>query len=78
MDYVGLITNAKPTLVIERDLLATRVKTFPKPPEGPMAEYLFENPFVVGFVGALLTGLSLFGWIQTGNKLAAYLDWRFW
>ncbi len=42
-----------------------------------MAEYLFENPFVVGFVGALLTGLSLFGWIQTGNKLAAYFGLAF-
>jgi hypothetical protein len=37
-----------------------------------MTEFLFENPYLVGFVGALLTGLSLFGWIQTGNRIAAY------
>ena len=42
-----------------------------------MAEFLFENPYVVGFVGALLTGLSLFGWIQTGNKIAAYVGLAF-
>lgn len=37
-----------------------------------MTEFLFETPYIVGFIGALLTGLSLFGWIQTGNKFAAY------
>jgi uncharacterized membrane protein YecN with MAPEG domain len=42
-----------------------------------MAEFLFENPYVVGLVGALLTGLSLFGWIQTGNKIAAYVGLGF-
>lgn len=42
-----------------------------------MAEFLFENPYMIGFVGALLTGLSFFGWIQTGNKLAAYVGLAF-
>ena len=41
MDYVGLITNAKPTLVIERDLLATRVKTFPKTAGGTYGRISF-------------------------------------
>ena len=38
-----------------------------------MSEFLFENPYVIGCVGALVTGLSLFGWIQTGNKIAMYV-----
>lgn len=37
-----------------------------------MAEFLFENPYVIGFVGTVLTVLSLFGWIQTGNRIGAY------
>jgi hypothetical protein len=38
-----------------------------------MSEYFFEHPYIIGTLGALLTGLSLFGWIQTGNKVAVYL-----
>jgi len=42
-----------------------------------MSDYLFENPYGVGFVGTLLTALSLFGWVQTGNKIALYLGLGF-
>jgi hypothetical protein len=37
-----------------------------------MSEFLFENPLILGFVGAIVTVLTLFGWVQTGNKYALY------
>lgn len=48
-----------------------------EPMERIMAEFLFENPYVIGFVGVVLTILSLFGWVQTGNRIAAYVGLGF-
>lgn len=34
-----------------------------------MPTFLFEQPWIVGVIGAVLTAVSVFGWIQTGNKI---------
>lgn len=35
-----------------------------------MSELLFENPLLIGTIGALFCILTAFGWIQTANKIA--------
>lgn len=35
-----------------------------------MYEFLFENAYLIGLVGVLLSGMSLYGWIQTGSLAA--------
>ena len=37
-----------------------------------MPTFLFEQPWIVGTIGSILTVASVFGWLQTGNRWAAY------
>ena len=35
-----------------------------------MSTLLFEQPWIIGVLGAIVTGATLFGWLQSGNPIA--------
>ena len=35
-----------------------------------MTTYLFEQPWILGVVGTIVTGATVFGWLQTGSPTA--------
>ncbi len=35
-----------------------------------MMTLLFEQPWMIGAIGAIVTGLTIYGWVQTGNPAA--------
>ncbi len=35
-----------------------------------MATILFEQPWLISTIGAVLTVLTFYGWVQTGNSIA--------
>lgn len=48
-----------------RDQLTTQIGIFIV-----MATILFEQPWLVGAIGAVLTVMTFYGWVQTGNAIA--------
>ena len=53
------------SLFVLRDQLTTQIGIFIV-----MANILFEQPWLAGAIGAVLTVITFYGWVQTGNAIA--------